>query len=190
MEILTYISNRLRALRRVGRAFGGVLCLLATVGSPLCHAADPPLEYQVKAAFLLNFAKFVEWPANALAAPDAPISICILGDDPFEGALDQMVEGESIDGRKIAVKRMKRPSGSPACQILFVSKSEKSFSASELGTGVLTVGETEGFLAHGGVIALVIEDRRVRFDVGKSAAEKAGLKLSSKLLRVARSVEK
>jgi len=179
-------SSLLLAIRRASV----VVCLLATCGSQLCRAADPPLEYQVKAAFLLNFAKFVEWPANAFAAPDAPISICILGDDPFGGVLDQIVEGESIDGRKIAVRRMKRPSASPACQIMFVSKSEKAFSASELGPGVLTVGEGEGFLAHGGVIAFVIEDRRVRFDVGKSAAEKAGLKLSSKLLRVARAVER
>jgi hypothetical protein len=183
MEQMT--RNVLLTIRRVGV----VLCLLATCGSQL-YAADPPLEYQVKAAFLLNFAKFVEWPANAFAAPDAPITICILGDDPFGGVLDQIVEGESIDGRKIAVRRMKRPSASQACQILFVSKSEKAFSTSELGPGVLTVGEGEGFLAHGGVIAFVIEDRRVRFDVGKSAAEKAGLKLSSKLLRVARSVER
>lgn len=177
MEILSHFR---KVARRVT-----VVCLLTTV----CWAAEPALEYQVKAAFLLNFARFVEWPETTYPSPEAPFSICVLGEDPFGTALSQTVEDESVNGRKIAVRQIRRPSTAEACQILFVSKSEK-FSGAEFGPGILTVGEADGFLTHGGIIAFVIEDRKVRFDIGRNAAAKAGLKLSSKLLRVARSLEK
>lgn len=183
------IRNHFGLLRK--SAF--LLALISGAAGPIPTflQAEEPLEYDVKAAFLLNFTKFIEWPAEAFASP-AQISICILGEDSFGSTLDQIVSGEAVNGRKVTVQRIKRPPPPRTCQILFVSKSEKEVAKtlSALGPGVLTVGERETFVREGGMIAFVIEERRVRFDINQGAAEKAGLKLSSKLLGVARSVEK
>jgi hypothetical protein len=164
----------------------------AIILRPSAFAMDGPLEYQVKAAFLLNFTKFVQWPATAFASADSPIAICVWGNDPFGKVLDEIVAEEVVDGRKVVVRRIK---GSPApqtCQALFVNGTEKETpgSLSGLGMGVLTIGEGEAFVRRGGMIAFVVENRHVRFGINESAAQAAGLKLSSKLLNVARSVEK
>ena len=157
-----------------------------------CAPAEPKLEYEVKAAFLLNFTKFVEWPAAAFEKPDSPLTVCILGDDPFGRTLDQLVEGERVNGRKLAVERIRRHPRPKSCQVLFVARSEKEVPAilSEIGPGVLTVGDREGFLREGGIIAFVIEGRHVRFDINQRAASGASLTISSRLLNVARSVQK
>jgi hypothetical protein len=172
-----------------------LMCLVIGVGlvRPLSsRAADESLEYSVKAAFLLNFTKFIEWPASAFGAADSPMAICILGDDPFGSTLDQIVAGEVVNGRRIVVQRIKRAPTPKSCQVLFVGNSGKDGSRIPpgLGPGVLTVGAGEDFVRDGGTIAFVIENRRVRFDINQTAAENAGLKLSSKLLNVARSVGK
>ena len=163
------------------------LLLLAMAG----RAADaPPLEYQVKAAFLLNFTKFVEWPVSAFADDRAPLTICILGDDPFGGMLDQMVQGEVVTGRRVAVQRIHGVPEAKTCQVLYVGQNAREARQvlAGLGPGVLTVGEGENFLRDGGIIAFVIDNRRVRFDVNQGVASDAGLTLSSRLLNVARSV--
>lgn len=169
-----------------------VLLGLALIPQSRTLAAEETLEYQVKAAFLLNFTKFIDWPAAAFAQPDSPVSICILGEDPFGPALDQIVAGEVVNGRKVAAERIKRAPASRSCQVLFVAKSEKGGAKllSGLGPGVLTVGEGESFLREGGMIAFVLDNRRVRFEINQTVAENAGLKLSSKLLNVAITVEK
>jgi hypothetical protein len=153
--------------------------------------ASPPSEYQIKAAFLLNFTKFIEWPASEGAG--SPFSICVMGDDPFGPVLDQLVEGETVGGRKIAVRRIRAEGNADAqgsCAILYVSKQEQSVQTvlAGVGQGVLTVGEGDSFLDGGGMIAFILENRRVRFNIDQGAAQKAGLKLSSRLLGVARSV--
>jgi YfiR/HmsC-like len=155
-------------------------------------SAQQPLEYQVKAAFLLNFTKFIEWPPTAFSTPDAPLTLCILGADPFGSALDQIVAGEVVNGRKLSVERIKRAPGPQSCQVLYVGSPEKETLKilSGVGPRVLTVGEGAGFLRSGGIIAFVIDNRRVRFDIHQATAENAGLALSSKLLSVARSVDK
>ena len=153
-------------------------------------AMDGPLEFQVKAAFLLNFTKFVEWPSTAFAAPDSPIAICVWGSDPFGKTLDQIVAEEVVGGRKVVVRRIKEPPAPRACQALFVNGTGMLNRLSGVGPGVLTIGEGEGFVRNGGMIGFVVENRRVRFGINETAAEAAGLKLSSKLLGVARSVEK
>ncbi len=177
--------------RAAGRSLLFGLCL---GGAFACRAADEPfLESQVKAAFLLNFTKFVEWPEAAFEDAHSPIAICVLGDDPFGSALDQMVEGEVVGGRKLLVRRIKQPPPAKLCQVLFVSAITKDVSKilANLERGVLTVGEVgDNFLRAGGVISFTVEDRHVRFDVNQTAAENAGIKLSSRLLRVARLVEK
>jgi hypothetical protein len=183
------------ALRQIRTRAGPAAVLLAALSlccSPAAAAADkqPSLEYQVKAAFLLNFTKFIEWPPSSLP-PNAPFSICILGSDPFGRALDRIVDGETVNGRKLAVTRI-HDQQSHSCQMVFVDRSEKEAAKvlPGFGRGVLTVGERNDFMRDGGMIAFVIENRRVRFDVNMAAAANAGLRISSKLLNVARSVEK
>jgi YfiR/HmsC-like len=165
---------------------------LALLGHLCLHAAGETLEYQVKAAFLLNFTKFIEWPAAAFDSPDSPIVICILGEDPFGRQLDQVVEGEVVNGRKVTALRVKSLPPQKTCHVLFVAKADEDLRKSlpEVGPGVLTVGEGESFLRSGGTIAFVIENRRVRFGINETKAANAGLVVSSKLLNLARSVGK
>ena len=155
-------------------------------------AAQPVLEYEVKAAFLLNFTKFADWPPAAFAAADSPFALCILGKDPFGRTLDDVVQGEVVNARKLIVRRLSETPGPQVCQMAFFGALEGDVAKilGSLGSGVLTVGEGESFIHDGGMIAFVIENRRVRFVINQSAADNAGLKLSSKLLSVAKSVEK
>jgi hypothetical protein len=157
----------------------------------LVFAADERLEYQVKAAFLLNFTKFIDWPQTAFETPDSPFAICVLGEDPFGSALDQIVAGEAVKGRRLIVQRIKQAPQPKACQILFVARPEGDTRriVAELGIGVLTIGDRESFIYEGGMISFQIENRRVRFGINRTNAENAGLRLSSKLLSVARPVE-
>jgi hypothetical protein len=147
-------------------------------------------EYSVKAAFLLNFTKFIAWPTLP-ASEEGPFQICVLGDDPFGGALNRIAEGEFVNGRRLEVVRIRREEHAH-CRVVFVGPSESDVARAlaSFGPGVLTVGESEKFLHDGGMIAFVIENRRVRFDVNLGAASRARLQISSRLLSVARSVEK
>ena len=172
-----------------------VLCLAIALGLlwPLSsRAADEALEYQVKAAFLLNFTKFIEWPEAAFANTNSPIAICILGNDPFGSVLNQLVEGESVSGRRVTVQRINRAPSPKTCQVLFAAAPERDVLRliPSLGPGVVTVGEGEEFVRAGGMIGFVIANRRVQFEINQTAAEKAGLKLSARLLGVARAVTK
>ena len=160
---------------------------LASFQFTVASAADVPAdEYQVKAAFLLNFVKFIEWPAGHRT--NEPISICILGEDPFGATLDQLVSGEILKERRIVVRRLRQ--WQEPCEVVFVSQWETGFLRilSQVKGGVLTVGESPAFLRHGGMINFVLEDRKVRFDVNLRAVEGASLRVSSRLLSVARSV--
>jgi hypothetical protein len=172
-----------------------ILCRLALLFLPatslFCADALHPLEYRVKAAFLLNFTKFAEWPPTTFPDATTPLSICILGDDPFGPDIDQIINGEAVGGHKIVIQRYEHDPPR-TCQVLFVRRPDNETSGvlANLGPGVLTVGEGHAFLSAGGIIAFVLENNRVRFDINQSAAESAGIKLSSKLMKVARYVEK
>jgi hypothetical protein len=157
----------------------------------VCPAAEAPREYAIKAAFLLNFIKFIEWPASAFGLAESPVTICILGEDSFGATINQIVEGEIVSGRRVAVQRIKHLPAPKSCQVLFWGGSEGAPAKHlpDLGPGVLTVGEGQSFMREGGMIAFVIDNRHVRFDVNQAAAEHAGLKISSKLLSVARVVQ-
>lgn len=148
-------------------------------------------EYQIKAAFLFNFAQFVEWPEAAFESPDAPLVIGILGDDPFGAALDGIVRGEKVGGHPLVVHRF-APGEPIDCHILFVVRSERGHLPQVLAgvksRSVLTVGETEGFAEGGGMIGFVTDRDRIRLAVNLAASDEGGLKLSSKLLRAARIV--
>ncbi len=151
-------------------------------------------EYQVKAAFLYNFAKFVEWPPQAFHDSGAPLTICVLGQNPFGRSLDQAVDGKVVDDRRLVVRQFADVRQVSGCHILFVSASERKVLRSILGdlkeSGVLTVGETDGFTADGGVISLLLEGDRVRFEINLDAAGRQKLRISSKLLSLARIVKK
>jgi hypothetical protein len=177
-------------LRRAPAALLAVLLLAAPAGA--ARSPEEDLEYGVKAAFLYNFAKFVDWPAGAFPDARSPFNLCVLGDDPFGPLLDRTVADDSIDGRPIAVRRGARLAELRGCHVLFVSRSERERRREVLAAlhnaAVLTVGDADGFLADGGMIDFVLESNRVRFEVNLAAVEKSPLKMSSKLLRLARVV--
>jgi hypothetical protein len=157
-----------------------------------CVGAAATGEYDVKAAYLLNFTKFVEWPASAFTSAEAPIAICIVGSNPFGTVLQELVQGEEVNGRKVVVRYLSQAPAPRTCQVVFLpaDTADAAKIVRGLGPGVLSVGEGGRFLHEGGAIAFLVEQRRVRFDIRRSAAEAAGLRLSSKLLTVARAVEK
>jgi hypothetical protein len=155
------------------------------------HAAGQSVEYQVKAAYLLNFTRFIDWPPDAFEGPDAPLSICILGDDPFGSTLDQIAGGEVVNGHKVTVQRLKRAPMPKSCGVLYVGGQGKQVKIpAGLGPGVLTVGEGGNFIRDGGMIAFIIDDHRVRFEINEAAAESARFRISSKLLSIARAIGK
>jgi hypothetical protein len=149
-------------------------------------------EYQVKAAFLYNFAKFVEWPSSSFSDATAPLRICVLGQDPFGEELRDIANDKTVNGRKLQVSPVADLRAARTCHILFIASSEKAQVKQALeglrGSDALTVGDTKGFVEQGGMINFVLENDRVRFEVNHKAADQAGLKVSSKLLNVARSV--
>jgi len=157
-------------------------------------AAGPVREHDVKAVFLLNFARFVEWPDRAFAATNAPVVIGILGNDPFGAVLDQAVAGETIGGRPLVIRRGQRLADVQPCHVLFVCQSETPrlgaiLPAAQAGNA-LTVGETEAFARAGGIIRFITEGNRVRFTINAEAAGKAQLRVSAKLLKLAQSPAK
>lgn len=168
-----------------------VICGVAAAASA-SGPDDPPTEYQVKAAFLFNFAKFVEWPADAFAA-GAPLSICVVGEDPFGDNLDALTKGERLNSREIAVRRLKGDDAPRGCHVLFVSGSERRRLRQVLeevhGGGVLTVSDIDEFARAGGMIRLTKQNYRIGFEINPQAAERARLKISSKLLSLAKIVE-
>jgi len=151
-------------------------------------------EYQVKAAFLYNFAKFVDWPSQAFHGPEDPISICVVGQNPFGGSLEEVVRGQKVGGRSFRVRQISNISTKPDCHILFVCAAEQkrfqSMAGNLIGLAVLTVGESPGFATDGGVVNLKLEGGKVRFEINMDAAEQAQLHISSKLLSLAEVIRK
>jgi len=156
----------------------------------LCPA-QPAAEltpYDVEAAYLYNFGKFVRWP-DAPAAATAPFTICILGEDNFGAKLDSLIANETIQGRSIVAKRLSSITTADACQILYLGDSEAPRLAKDIAAlqqkSVLTVSSMPDFIQHGGMIGFVLQNKRVRFAVNLPNAERNGLNLSSELLKVA-----
>jgi len=151
-------------------------------------------EYRVKAAFLLNFAKFVEWPPGSFKASADPIAICVMGQNPFGNALNDAVSGKTVDGRTFLVRQLSAAQTASGCQILFVSSSERKRLPSILDDvkagGVLTVGEMDNFASEGGIVNFKIDGGRVCLQVNVDAAGQARLRISSKLLSLAQIVKR
>jgi hypothetical protein len=185
----------LRRLAILIAVFSMTLNWTASAGAQAGDASDSS-EYLVKAGFIYNFAKFVEWPSTAFAEPDSPIVIGVLGTDPFGEIINHVVEGKKIGMRGFVVRRfkwskeLKDSKDFKECRILFVSSSEKmhfeEIVEAVKGLPILTVGETPGFAERGGMIRLMLEDNRVRFEVNVEAAHDGNLNISSRLLTLAR----
>jgi len=152
--------------------------------------AEPSREYAVKAAFIYNFAQFTQWPADAFASPDSAFVIGVIGGDPFDGALEKAVAGKTIAGHPMVVKPVDNVADVGACALVFVPASQEARVSEVLGAvgdkPILTVGETDNFPWAGGVIRFVTEDNKVRFEINSDAADKARLRISSKLMKLAR----
>jgi hypothetical protein len=180
-------------VRRFLRAPLALLMALAFLLPPASCAAyassQPVGEYHVKAAFILNFANFIEWP-NTAPSSDAFI-IGILGRDPFEGAIDSL-KGKTVKGRKVVIKRYDDPEDARDADILFISASEKRalprILKSLRNRPVLTVGDSQGFVRSGVMISMVPNGKRVGFEINNRAAQQAGIRISSQLLKLAREV--
>lgn len=186
------IDSRSRRPRWFVLALRLILVLaLATTSEPMLDAQQVrPTEAQLKAAFLFNFGKYVTWPASSSES----FSICVLGQDPFGSALDSIVAGETLGGKPASVRRIRAAQEASSCQIVFISSSEEAHLQSTLATlaqsgSALTVSDLPEFAHRGGMIQFVEDGNRVRFVVNLAAARRAGLVLSSELLKVAKVVD-
>jgi YfiR/HmsC-like/TonB-dependent Receptor Plug Domain len=156
------------------------------------HRRIHSLYRETSTAFLYNFAKFIDWPPSSFATPQSPFAICILGKDPFGSAIDDTLGGKVVGERPVVVQRSREPEEVRHCQIVFVGASEKNrlpdIIASLQKGNVLIVGETDRFADSGGTIQLTLEENHVHFAINTDAAEMAGLRISSKLLALAKIV--
>jgi YfiR/HmsC-like len=187
----SFADEILRALLERGIRLTLILLLLVT---NLAHGAEPAKfsEYQIKGAFLVKFAMFVDWPGKSFANARSPIVIGILGDDPFGPNYEAALSREIADGHPFVVKRFKEPSDVNDCHILFVSSSENQRLPEVFGMlqkrPILTVGDQERFAHRGGMVNFIKEGGKLRFEVNVAAADVAGLKVNSRLLQLAKPV--
>jgi hypothetical protein len=195
MEILN-ATSRLTRLRRIrltnaAAAFGLVIMLGSRLaaGSP----EQPMDEYQVKAAFLYNFAKFVEWPVEAFQSPVEPIGICILGQDPFGRSLEDTLAGRVIESRSLVVRHISSYQQNAGCHILFIGAVEIKRAPPMLADirrpGILTVGDSDSSGADGVVICFRLESGKVRFVINLEAAAREKVRISSRLLNLAKVIK-
>jgi YfiR/HmsC-like len=159
------------------------------------HAQQPkPKEYEVKAAYLYNFGRFVRWPADVVTARDNSFPICVLGQDPFGPTLDSTLVGETLDGKPVVVRRISRAEDVGDCRIMFISSTEENHLKQILAALdkalVLTVSDMPDFSRRGGMIQFVLEGSKVRFEINLASAEAARLTVSAELLKVAATVRK
>ena len=161
---------------------------LMSVGT--VNAQSAPDEYRIKAAFLFHFAQLIDWPPEAVK--DNSMLLCTFGEDSFQGELENSVEGKTIGSRVLHVRHFNRIEEAQACNIVFTGKSETGRIPAILAglnrVPVLTVGETDNFINQGGVLGFCMEGNKIRFEVNLEAAERARLKISSRLLLLARRV--
>jgi hypothetical protein len=180
---------------RIRRFVSIAALLLAVPFSPAnrnVYAGNSPTEYQVKAAYLFNFLKFVEWPSDAPADPEGKWVIGIVGESPVGAEIALIAEGKIVEGRGLLVKKFRATDNLRGCNILFVSASEEKHLPSILialqGSSVLTVADIDKFIGYGGMVQFVAEGDRVRMAIDVGATGRARLKVSSKLLSLAQAV--
>jgi hypothetical protein len=165
------------------------LILLRVSNLAYAQGDSQPEEYQIKAAAIFDFTKFVEWPAAALPKASSPIVVGVLGENPFHDALEKTIKNKKVDEHPVIIMQFRTATDANNCHILFISRSEKARLPQILkqlhGRNVLTVGEMPGFTEAGGMINFVLKGTTLRFEINNDAANRVGLKISSKLLRMA-----
>ncbi len=180
--------DRYSCLAATARAV--LLCLISVCADSA--QTSPSSEYQVKAAFLYHFSQFVEWPEGTFKHTGSPLVYCTIGEDPFHGALDASLSGKTLGARPLHVSHFQQSQDFRACQIVFIGAGDKKLVASMLsslkGAPILTVGDSEHFVEDGGMIGFLLEENKIRFEINMEAAEHAKLKLSSRLLALAKRV--
>ena len=186
-------ARRSRFVAGVGVTLASVLILVGADARPLAQEKGARAsEYDLKAVFLYQFARFVDWPPEAFEGADQPLTIGVLGVDPFGKSLDEIVANEVVGGRKLAVRRYHEVPEKGSCQILFISDSEaerlERVLATLKGRSVLTVGDIDAFASRSGMIEFLLVQDRLRLRVNLAAANAAHLKISSQLLRQAQIV--
>lgn len=166
--------------------------LLALLLAPLALAQTAITERGVKAAFVYKFLGYVEWPAQAFARPDAPIVVGVVGADDIAGEIADIVHGRNVEGHPVDIRRLRAGDSIAGLHVLFIGAAERGRTTalvkSAHARGILTITESDDAADQASIINLVVTDGRVRFDVVLEAAERAGIKLSSRLLAVARVV--
>lgn len=177
--------------KHIGLWTACLILLAVTGGIPPAQAqGKPPLEYQIKAAFLFNFTRFIHWPATAYASADAPFVIGIVGHDPFGSYLGDLVNGEQADGHSIVIRRYPNGGDISGCQLLFINVATpaklKAILASTAQQNMLTVGDTDNFISLGGMVRFFKEDNRIKMEIKLAATKTAQLEMSAKLLQVAK----
>jgi YfiR/HmsC-like len=177
--------------KRMVRA--AVLVLSALLISACMDAEQSkPSEYQVKAAYIYNFGKFVKWPSATAASQAGSFTICVLGEDPFGTVLQSTLAGATLSGKPVSVKRIAKPQDAANCHILFLNTAEDRHLSEILASlgqaSVLTVSDIPDFSKRGGMIQFVLIGDRIRFEINRTNAEGAGLVLTSDLLKVASAV--
>jgi hypothetical protein len=182
------VHHRYACLAAIARAV--LLCLMSVCVDSA--QTNPSSEYEVKAAFLFHFAQFVEWPEETFRDASSPLTYCTVGADPFRGSLDAGISGKTIGTRPLQVTHLQQPQNFRGCQILFIGAGDKKLAATVLtrlkGTPILTVGESQDFAQDGGMIGFLLEENKIRFEINLDAVEHAKLKLSSRLLALAKRV--
>lgn len=186
---MSFISQTYRSSMARLWILAGVM--LVGMMSAKMPAQDAPPVYDLKAAFLYHFGQFVEWPATSFASPGAPLVIGLYGIDPFHGDLERIVAGQNINGHPVVVRQGLKLSDLRSCNIVFINSSEQPHQAGILGAlngaAVLTVTEDMDQFSHSGfMINLLVEDDKIRFEINEEAALRAGLRISPKLLSLAR----
>lgn len=173
--------------RWVGRWRWLPIALFVSALGPVGWAQGVSKEYQLKAAFLFNFTKFVEWPSERFQNETSPIIIAVLGHNPFDAELPKLVEGRSVHGRMITVRHIASAEEIPDAHVLYVAAGEEARMDTTIfgEAGVLTVGESALFAERGGIIRFVLIDEKVRFAINQDSGERAGLKVSAELLKLA-----
>jgi hypothetical protein len=187
-------SRRRSSARRIILAVLLAICL-AAIPCASAQGRPHPTEYQLKAQYLTDFGRFVKkWGNRPMPGPDESFDICVLGQDPFGPALDLSVRGENIGGAPLVVRRIAQPLDATGCRILFIAASEARELTAILGAigtaPVLTVSDIPGFVRDGGIVEFVPDGNRVKFEINLAIAQRAGLSLSSDLLKVARIVRR
>jgi YfiR/HmsC-like len=188
------VSPELRKIAGIRRALAmGVLILTVCFGFPAQISAQTVEESRVKAAYLYNFAKFVEWPSGVFRNPDDPTVICVVGDERISDVLEPAVSGKKANGRPVEARRPRSSDEFKSCHVLFIGFSDKERITQLLNrlqrSSVLTVGQSDQFIRLGGMINLALKNTTVELEIDPEASNAVGLKISSRLLVVARLVK-